>query len=259
MTDEQRIREAVADSWDPKEGRRATRWIIAALLLVALITAGIALYVAEQTSQKDNAAGNARSLADQVRSACANPSTAADLGAACKQATSVAANPVAPVPGPPGPAGAPGVNGSNGRDGLTPSADQISAAVQQYLAANPAPAGAPGATGAVGPAGASATTDQVTAAVAVYLTQHPPAPGSPPSAQQISDAVNTYLQAHPPAAGPPGGTGPPGPTGAPGAPGAAGATGVGVASTKVKNCELFVTLTDGRVIDAGQVCGLPVK
>ena len=53
------------------------------------------------------------------------------------------------------------------------------------------------------------------------------------TASSIAGAVSSYLKTYPPAPG---------------------KDGIGVTSTRVTGCELFVTLTDGRVIDAGSVC-----
>lgn len=179
-------------------------------------------------TQRDATAARAASLAEQIKAACREGTL---QGPVCEQAEEVAASPVPPVPGPIGPAGPP------------PTAEEISAAVQAYLAANPPPAGRPPTTAEVASAvagylsanpptpGRPPTGAEIFAAVQVWYEANPPAPGEdgddgapgrPPTAAEIQAAVNAWMAAHPPAAGP---KGDPGPAGKDGADGAVGPPG----------------------------------
>lgn len=132
------------------------------------------------TEERDAAAGQAQSLAEQIRAACSSGDLA---GPVCEQAERVATTPVPPAPGPTGPEGQPGPG---------PSVDQIQAAVAVYLLAHPPPAGR------------APTPAEVAAAVASFLTANPPAPGRAPTAEEIASAVATYFDRNPPPAGEPG-------------------------------------------------------
>lgn len=171
-----------------------TRVIIGLALVLAAASLVVALRQAQNTTaavthqkdtavaERDAAAQQASTLAEQVTAACNAGGASADqlrgIGA-CAKAEQVKANPVVTAPG--------------------PTQDQIAAAVAAYLAAQP-PA-----------ADAAATAAAVTTAVADYLTAHPAEPGRSPTAAEIAGAVSTYLQANPPASGPAGATGQPGP------------------------------------------------
>lgn len=72
-----------------------------------------------------------------------------------------------------------------GEPGITPSPEQIAAAVAAYIAANPPKDGQ------------NASNEQVASAVSAYLVQNPPKDGQNASAAQIADAVQSYLTAHP--------------------------------------------------------------
>lgn len=120
------------------------------------------------------------------------------------------------------------LKGAPGDEGPMPDANDLSAAVASYMAANPAPAGKPGDPGrpgadastdqiqqavagwlqanppASGTPGANATPQQIAQAVADWLSVNPPAPGRDATPDQISAAVTAWLNAHPPAKGDPG-------------------------------------------------------
>lgn len=151
------------------------------------------------TIERDAAADQAASLAERVVAACASGGeSAAQLVrvGACQQAEQVRAKPI-PVPGP---------IVENVRP---PSADELRAIVDAYMAAHPPPKAE---------AGRSATPDEVAAAVAEHLTSNPPPSGRPPTAEEIADAVASYFAANPPRDGRDGEDGRPGPTGQPGRP-----------------------------------------
>ncbi len=96
------------------------------------------------------------------------------------------------------------LKGAPGDEGPMPDANDLSAAVASYMAANPAPAGKPGDPGRPG---ADASTAQIQQAVAGWLQANPPASGTPganATPDQISAAVTAWLSAHPPAKGDPG-------------------------------------------------------
>lgn len=192
--------------------------------------------------QRDDERAVKLSLAEQITAACG----AGDLhGPVCEQAEQVAATPV------------PGSTGAQGVPGPPPSAEEIRAAVDAYLAANPPPAGRP------------PSASEVAAAVASYLIANPPAPGRPPTAGEIAAAVETYFADNPPRAGVDGRDGAPGrpptaeeiraavdaylaenppPAGAPGATGDQGVQGVSVqdisAEERDTGCALVFVLVD---------------
>jgi len=87
------------------------------------------------------------------------------------------------------------LKGAPGDEGPMPDANDLSAAVASYMAANPPASGTPGA---------NATPQQIAQAVADWLSVNPPAPGRDATPDQISAAVTAWLSAHPPAKGDPG-------------------------------------------------------
>lgn len=103
--------------------RRGRTGLVALVLaLVALGGVGWLVYgqvdardaASAATTERDQAAGTARSLADQVADACAKGGqAAAELGRACEQAAKVQATPAPAV-------GRDGRDGRNGTDGKTP-------------------------------------------------------------------------------------------------------------------------------------------
>ena len=205
--------------------------------------------------QRDATAAQASLLAEQIKAACRD----ADLaGPVCQQADQVAAE---PVPGPQGP---------------PPSAEEISRAVADYLAANPPPAGRPPSAAEVAAAvavfltanpptpGRPPTAAEIAVATEVYFAANPPPPGRdgepgrPPTAEEIRAVVDAYMAEHPPAAGPTGDQGPKGD------PGEEGPQGVGVLAVTTDRsdvgCFLVFTLTDSserRVQVADVVCRDP--
>lgn len=219
-----RRRPVTLETFRPPKGERdLPRWVLWTIVALVVLTAGVVVVSGTTWSttegQRDVAAQQGTTLADQVAAACASGGdTAKELIArgACQQAAQIKAD---PVPGPIGPQG-PG-----------PTLDEIRGAVAAYMVANPPLNGRP------------PTPGEVAAAVAEYLTAHPPEPGRaptaaeiaaatatyfasnpvrdgidgkngrPPTAEEIQAAVDAYIAAHPPAAGP---QGPPGPTCPPG-------------------------------------------
>lgn len=169
------------------------------LLLLALAAAGVLFIVGsvlwaqagqqaaqQQTGvverQRDAAAGQAQSLAEQIKTAC----TAGDLhGAVCDQAEQVAAT---PVPGPTGPRGATGDQGATGVPG--PAGSQGAQG----------PQGVPGGQGSPGPTGAAGADG----------SNGDPGPQGDRGAQGEPGRQGEQ--------GPRGDEGPPGPQGEPGAP-----------------------------------------
>ncbi len=121
--------------------------------------------------------------------------------------------------------------GPVGPEGPAPTAEELSAAVANYLTVHPPAAGRP------------PTTAEITSAVAGYLAANPPSPGRPPTAAEINNAVQTYFAANPVRNGVDGAPGPaptdaqiaqavsdyldahPAPAGPQGAPGTAGSNG----------------------------------
>lgn len=112
--------------------------------------------------------------------------------------------------------------GPVGPAGRPPTAEEIAAAVAEWIAANPlppGPIGPPGTTGEQGeqgipgPAGEPPSAAEIQAAVTQYFVDNPPPVGTV-SDEAIHAAVQAYLQANPPSQGPqgiPGVPGPPGP------------------------------------------------
>lgn len=155
---------------------------IVALVLALVALGGVAWLVYGQvdardeantaTSERDRAAGAAKSLADQVADACAKGGpAAAELGRACEQAAQVQATPAPAAPrdgrdgrngtdgktppcyfeagqcrGIDGPNGSDGTNGTNGRDGADGQDGRPPACQSE-------PDQCRGAAGATGPAG----------------------------------------------------------------------------------------------------------
>lgn len=78
---------------------------------------------------------------------------------------------------------------NRGKPGVSPTPEQIAAAVGVYIAANP-PAD-----------GQNATPEQIAQAVSAYLVQNPPKDGQNATDAQVSQAVANYIGAHPPADG----------------------------------------------------------
>src|SRR5690606_12800904 len=134
--------------------------------------------------ERDAKAAQAQSLAEQIRTACADGSLTGPVCVEAEQVTQETSTP--PAPGPEGPRGEPGPG---------PTEEQIQAAVSAYLTAHPPPAGR-------GP-----TPAEVAAAVASYLIANPPEPGRPPTAEEIAAAVETYFARNPPPPGPRGADG----------------------------------------------------
>lgn len=138
--------------------------------------------------QRDATAAQAVEAVSPVLELCAENSPVGmalqeDPRNPCRLAQQVKASPVAPP--------------AEARDeDKSPTSEQISRAVADYLIQHPP---APG----VGP-----TPAEVAAAAAAWLADNPPAPGRPPTAAEIAGAVQTYYLANPPPAGERG----PGPT-----------------------------------------------
>lgn len=78
---------------------------------------------------------------------------------------------------------------NRGQPGVSPTTEQIAAAVGAYIAANPP---APGQ---------NATPDQIAQAVSAYLEQNPPRAGQNATDAQVQQAAAAYIAAHPPADG----------------------------------------------------------
>lgn len=141
-------------------------------------------------AQRDATAGQAQSLADQITTACADPSARAELPSTlCTRAAQVRQDPIPGVPGAPGAPGDPGPQGAQGIPG-EPGA--------------PGTPGSPGLPGMPGPQGEPGVPGA------------PGAPGSPGSPGAEGPRGDTGPE------GPPGDTGPEGP---PGDTGPAGADG----------------------------------
>ena len=211
---------------------RQDKWRTAAALLgLALVIAiAWAMWSANSTSQ-DRAESEALrasaekarasseviqklSLAQQVVAACADPTTATDLGTLCARSAVIVKQ---------GPKGDPGVNATTA---------QIEGAVAVYLTDNPP---APGRDGkSPDPA---VVTAQIRAAVVAYASTHLPddgidgrpgvdgtpgtdgaastVPGPGPTNAQVSAAVKAYCDANDFCRGPAGPPGPRGPAGQP--------------------------------------------
>lgn len=157
--------------------------LVTALLVAALVAwASIGIYQTVTTQrttevQRDGAAAQAVSLAEQIKQACASGDLA---GAVCQQAVEVAADPV-PVEPPP--------QGAEGPRGPGPTPEQIRLAVEAYLVSNPPPAGR------------APSTAEIAQAVSSYLISNPPAPARPPTAGEIADAVQVFYANNPPPSG----------------------------------------------------------
>lgn len=158
-----------------------TKWVLAALVLLAVLASGMALYKTYSTES------TAQSLAQQVRTACERDVVSArEQGLNCEQAQEVTQNP-AIVAGPEGPPGPQGPRGPEGPQG--PAGED----------------GTDGDTGPAGPAGQSGSDgkDGLNGADGKDGATGPQGPEGPPGPQ-----------------GPPGPPGPPGPQGPPGEDGA---------------------------------------
>jgi hypothetical protein len=248
---EERLQAAVQDSAGAWAGRRFVVAAAVIALMAGLVAAGVAYQVSTANEsrvaaqQQAAAVGQqAQNFADLVKAACAKDIVAAtEQGFPCVQASSIAASPAPGQTGSTGPTGAPGDRGPG------PTQAEITTAVLDYLTVHPPAPGTPGA------AGQNASAEQVAGAVSAYLLAHPAV-----TADDLAAAVGAYLRANPPPAGTNGKDGSNGKDGTPGTAGQSGtngAAGVGVSNVQVTNCELVVTLTDSRVIDAGSMCTPP--
>lgn len=177
-----------------KEQRPHPRWLVPLIAAIGVLAVTFGVLLTHQTGQvedqRDQAVQQKIDLGRQVTDACLRGDVVQspdgrDLCATAAQAQ-VSPTPAASVQGERGPG---------------PTAEQIRAAVAEYLAVHPPPAGQ---------AGRSPTADEVAAAVAQYLAAHPPQPGRPPTAAEIADAVATYFATNPPPAGKDGRAGDPG-------------------------------------------------
>lgn len=163
---------------DKAKGRRnvivGTAAVILVLIgtLIGVLTAGTKQDAEQQrdsaTAERDGAAAQVVSLADQIQAECRARRLA---GPICVDAAVAKAEPI-PTP--------------------MPSSAELTAAVADYLQANPPPPGR------------APTSAEITAAVADYLNDNPPRPGRPPTSGEIAAAVQVYYQANPPPAGPQG-------------------------------------------------------
>ena len=93
---EVRVDEAVQESDDPRARRK---WLVIAaiiIVLLALLVAGVVDLITTRTAARDAASGNATSLAQQVKEACADPAARVQLGAACQEAGKVVNDPTNP-------------------------------------------------------------------------------------------------------------------------------------------------------------------
>lgn len=195
------------DGQHRRDDKPAARWPIAAVALLGVVALVIGFFVTrgagDVEDQRDAAAEQAQSLGEQVVAACARGDVVQSLDGRdlCAKAAEVRAEPV------------PGVQLVEGPAGRPPTAQEIQAAVDAYLAAHPPPAGQP------------PSTEQVAAAVAEYMIANPPVPGRPPTAAEIAAAVETYFANNPPPEGPEGPQGDRGPRGQRGETGATGERG----------------------------------
>lgn len=102
--------------------------------------------------QRDDTAAQAKILAEQIKTVCADPTLADQIRAACEQAEQVAAT---PVPGPAGPVGEPGAAGAEGPQGVPGEPGPKGDPGEPGPTGAPGPGGAPGLDGADGPPGAT--------------------------------------------------------------------------------------------------------
>jgi hypothetical protein len=157
--------------------------------------------------------------------------------------------------GPQGPIGITGANGATGVQGpigLTGSAGAVGAtgpAGPQGIQGLTGPAGATGAVGPQGPIGLTGPAGAIGAQGPIGLTG-PTGPQGPIGITGPAGAMGPQ--------GPIGLTGPAGPTGATGLPGATGpvgTNGISVTNSAVIGDSLFITLSNGQVLNAGYVKG----
>jgi hypothetical protein len=215
---EQIVHDAVHGTKD-----RFHRMLLLGVCLLAVLSLVVAAWAAwEAYKPVKEQAQRATSLAQQVKAACADPTTVTspDLKSLCNQASAVVSKAPTVVQGAPGPEGSPGPSGPPGPAGPAPSTSQVASAVALYCQNN----------GCKGKDGKNATQEDVTAAVSMYCDSRGDCAGprgqngSPPTDAQIQSAVSTYCSNHDSCQGPAGPkgdtvTGPAGPSGAPGAPG----------------------------------------
>lgn len=135
-------------------------------LLLAVVLLGVGWLVVDRQISKTreaNATGNTVAFAEQVKSACEDPTTPLDVRAGiCQQAEDLADDPTAPLPGPPGergsvgprgPQGQPGPEGPPGPQGIPGDIGERGATGPAGTSGEPGPAGSDGQPGEPGPQG----------------------------------------------------------------------------------------------------------
>lgn len=203
--------ELIEDSVNVKSPKDRRLLLVIALASASLfILCGIAAYLA-YTAISDQAA-KGKTLADQVREACADPRlNTEEMQDICKQAEEVASEPIPSNP----------LQGAKGDPGPPPSDAQVARAVASYCISHTCR----------GASGQNATQAQVRNAIAMYCNARGEcigpegtagkngqdgqngkdgAQGPPPSAQQVADAVKEYCSTRNECQGPAGANGAPG-------------------------------------------------